>query len=86
MGSCGQGVLPKRLQPLSGQMLVDILKDDRRQLVVLEQAAKLEQGRCIGGRLPGEIRADEPTDCLAVSSKARGAGEYISVSLTVKIK
>ena len=53
-------------QPLGGQMLVDILEDGRRQLVVLEQAAKLEQGRCIGGRLPGEVHADEPTDRLAV--------------------
>ncbi len=47
-------------------MLVDRLKDARRQLMFFEQAAKLQQGRCIWGAFTSEIHTHKATNRLAV--------------------
>ncbi len=45
-------------------MLVDRFKDARSQLMFFEQAAKLQQGRCVRGA--SEIHTDKAANCLAV--------------------
>jgi hypothetical protein len=53
-------------QPLNGQMFVDGRKDAFGQLVLLQQAAKLEQGGGIGDAFTREVDADKSPDGLTV--------------------
>ena len=47
-------------------MLVDRLKDARRQLMFFKQAAKLQQGRCVWGAFTSEIHTHKAANRLAV--------------------
>jgi hypothetical protein len=53
-------------QPLGGQVLVDRLKDAHSQLMFFEQAAKLQQRRCIRCAFASEIHTDKAANRLAV--------------------
>jgi len=53
-------------QTLGGQVLVDRLKDARRQLMFFKQAAKLQQGRCVRGAFTSEIHTHKAANRLAV--------------------
>lgn len=46
-------------------MLVDRLKDARSQLMFFEQAAKLQQARCVRGAFASEIHTDKAANRLA---------------------
>jgi hypothetical protein len=53
-------------QATAGQVPVDFIEDPRRQVVLLEQTAELEQCRCVRSRLVRQVNTDKAANGLAI--------------------